>query len=33
VGSFATYAEAQQAVDYLADHDFPVSDVTSSGWI
>jgi hypothetical protein len=31
VGSFATYAEAQQAVDYLADHEFPVEDVTIVG--
>jgi hypothetical protein len=31
VGSYATYAEAQQAVDYLADNDFPVSDVTIVG--
>jgi hypothetical protein len=31
VGSFATYAEAQQAVDYLADNEFPVEDVTIVG--
>jgi hypothetical protein len=31
VGSYATYAEAQRAVDYLADSDFPVSDVTIVG--
>ena len=31
VGSYATYAEAQRAVDYLADRDFPVSDVTIVG--
>lgn len=31
VGSFATYAEAQQAVDYLADNEFPVADVTIVG--
>ncbi|GAA5158858.1 hypothetical protein GCM10023321_39180 [Pseudonocardia eucalypti] len=31
VGSYATYAEAQRAVDYLADHDFPVGDVTIVG--
>ena len=31
VGSFATYAEAQQAVDYLADNSFPVEDVTIVG--
>ena len=31
VGSYATYAEAQRAVDYLADGSFPVSDVTIVG--
>ena len=31
VGSYDTYAEAQRAVDYLADRDFPVSDVTIVG--
>ena len=31
VGSYATYAEAQQAVDHLADSDFPVRDVTIVG--
>jgi uncharacterized protein YacL len=31
VGSFATYEEAQQAVDYLADNEFPVEDVTIVG--
>lgn len=31
IGSYATYAEAQRAVDYLADHDFPVHDVTIVG--
>jgi hypothetical protein len=31
VGSYATYAEAQQAVDYLADNEFPVGDVTIVG--
>jgi hypothetical protein len=31
VGSYATYAEAQRAVDYLADADFPVRDVTIVG--
>jgi hypothetical protein len=31
VGSYATYAEAQRAVDYLADRDFPVGDVTIVG--
>jgi len=31
VGSFATYAEAQRAVDHLADRAFPVEDVTIVG--
>ena len=31
VGSYATYVEAQRAVDYLADRDFPVADVTIVG--
>ena len=31
VGSYATYAEAQRAVDYLADGNFPVGDVTIVG--
>ncbi|MGH3564644.1 MAG: general stress protein [Pseudonocardia sp.] len=31
VGSYATYAEAQRAVDHLADTDFPVRDVTIVG--
>jgi hypothetical protein len=31
IGSYATYAEAQRAVDYLADNDFPVPDVTIVG--
>lgn len=31
VGSYATYAEAQRAVDFLADSDFPVRDVTIVG--
>jgi len=31
VGSYATYEEAQRAVDYLADADFPVRDVTIVG--
>jgi hypothetical protein len=30
VGSYATYAEAQRAVDHLADEGFPVEDMTSS---
>jgi len=31
VGSYATYEEAQRAVDYLADADFQVRDVTIVG--
>lgn len=31
IGSYATYAEAQKAVDYLADNEFPVPDVTIVG--
>jgi len=31
IGSYATYAEAQRAVDYLADAEFPVQDVTIVG--
>ena len=31
VGSYATYAEAQRAVDHLADNAFPVGDVTIVG--
>lgn len=31
VGSYATYEEAQRAVDHLADSDFPVVDVTIVG--
>ena len=31
IGSYATYAQAQRAVDYLADNDFPVQDVTIVG--
>ncbi|HEY3263128.1 MAG TPA: general stress protein [Pseudonocardiaceae bacterium] len=31
VGSYATYEEAQRAVDYLADNDFTVQDVTIVG--
>ncbi len=31
VGSYATYEEAQRAVDYLADNSFPVRDVTIVG--
>lgn len=31
IGSYATYAEAQRAVDYLADNDFPEQGVTIVG--
>lgn len=31
IGSYETYEEAQRAVDYLADDDFPVADVTIVG--
>lgn len=31
VGSYPTYAEAQKAVDYLADNHFPVENVTIVG--
>jgi Heat induced stress protein YflT domain len=31
VGSYATYEEAQRAVDYLADNNFSVQDVTIVG--
>ncbi|OLL99509.1 putative membrane protein [Pseudonocardia sp. Ae406_Ps2] len=31
MGSYATYEEAQRAVDHLADSDFPVADVTIVG--
>lgn len=31
VGSYGTYAEAQRAVDHLADQEFPVSEVTIVG--
>src|ERR687894_550116 len=31
IGSYATYEEAQRAVDHLADADFPVRDVTIVG--
>jgi hypothetical protein len=31
IGSYDTYAEAQRAVDYLADSKFPVQDVTIVG--
>ncbi|TNC22456.1 general stress protein [Amycolatopsis alkalitolerans] len=31
IGSYASYEEAQRAVDHLADSDFPVADVTIVG--
>jgi hypothetical protein len=31
VGSYDTYAQAQRAVDYLADHEFPVQHTTIVG--
>ncbi len=31
IGSYTTYGEAQYAVDHLADHDFPVQEVTIVG--
>ncbi|HET6504968.1 MAG TPA: general stress protein [Amycolatopsis sp.] len=31
IGSYESYEQAQKAVDYLADQDFPVSDVTIVG--
>jgi hypothetical protein len=31
IGSYATYTEAQRAVEHLADNDFAVSDVTIVG--
>ena len=31
IGSYATYAEAQRAVDHLADSHFPVAEVTIVG--
>src|SRR4028118_1547672 len=31
VGTFPTYAKAQEAVDYLSDHEFPVQNVTIVG--
>lgn len=31
IGSYATYAEAQRAVDHLADSEFPVAEVTIVG--
>ena len=31
IGSYSTYAEAQRAVDYLSDQQFPVEDVTIVG--
>ncbi|MGH3450030.1 MAG: general stress protein [Haloechinothrix sp.] len=31
ISSYDTYAEAQKAVDHLADHKFPVADITIVG--
>ncbi len=31
IGSYATYEEAQRAVDYLTENDFPVQEVTIVG--
>ncbi len=31
VGTYSTYAEAQRAVDYLSDHEFPVENLTIVG--
>ncbi len=31
IGSYSTYEEAQRAVDYLADNEFPVQEVTIVG--
>ncbi|HTM86219.1 MAG TPA: general stress protein, partial [Mycobacterium sp.] len=31
IGAYPTYAEAQRAVDYLSDHQFPVQQVTIVG--
>jgi uncharacterized membrane protein len=31
VGTFSTYAEAQRAVDYLSDNEFPVENTTIVG--
>jgi hypothetical protein len=31
VGTYGTYAEAQRAVDYLSDHEFPVENLTIVG--
>src|SRR5271167_1466884 len=31
IGSYPTYAEAQRAVDYLSDEQFPVENVTIVG--
>ncbi len=31
IGSYTTYAEAQRAVDFLSDEEFPVQDVTIVG--
>jgi hypothetical protein len=31
IGTYPTYAKAQEAVDYLSDHEFPVQNVTIVG--
>ena len=31
IGSYSTYEEAQRAVDYLTEQDFPVQEVTIVG--
>jgi hypothetical protein len=31
IGTYPTYPKAQEAVDYLADHEFPVENVTIVG--
>ena len=31
IGSYPTYAKAQEAVDYLSDNQFPVENVTIIG--
>ena len=31
IGTYPTYAKAQEAVDYLSDHEFPVENVTIVG--
>ena len=31
IGTYPTYLKAQEAVDYLSDHEFPVENVTIVG--